>query len=346
MRVRVIALSAVLVLLFAGGTGAVYAYDQSQQKLIAPGVRVNGVAVGGLTPAQAEAKLSTALLKPLNRPVKVRYHARTFTLTPERAAIAIDIRGSVAKALERSRQGNVLTRSWRNVRGEALDEDLSAQISHSRPAIDALVARVARAINRPARDASVDLSTGKVDPTRSRAGLGVRTKTLAAAIEKTLLEPGNTRPVRVRTAVHKPKLSTEQLAAKYPAVIVVDRGKFKLTLYKHLKKAKTYSVAVGQIGLETPAGLYHVQNKAENPAWHVPLSAWAGSLAGKVIPAGDPGNPIKSRWMGIFDGAGIHGTSEDASIGSAASHGCIRMHIPDVEELYPQVPVGAPVYIA
>ena len=41
-----------------------------------------------------------------------------------------------------------------------------------------------------------------------------------------------------------------------------------------------------------------------------------------------------------------YGTDEDSSIGSAASHGCIRMHIPDVEELYPQVPVGAPVYIA
>ena len=78
----------------------------------------------------------------------------------------------------------------------------------------------------------------------------------------------------------------------------------------------------------------------------MPNSAWAGSLAGKVIPGGTPENPIKSRWMGIFDGAGIHGTSDDGSIGSAASHGCIRMHIPDVEELYDQVPVGAPVYIA
>ena len=50
--------------------------------------------------------------------------------------------------------------------------------------------------------------------------------------------------------------------------------------------------------------------------------------------------------MGIFAGAGIHGTDEIYSLGSAASHGCIRMAIPDVIELYDQVAVGTPVYIA
>jgi lipoprotein-anchoring transpeptidase ErfK/SrfK len=83
-----------------------------------------------------------------------------------------------------------------------------------------------------------------------------------------------------------------------------------------------------------------------NPAWSVPNSDWAGDLAGQVIPGGTPQNPLKARWMGIYNGAGIHGTDAAGSIGSAASHGCIRMLIPDVVELYDQVPVGAPVYIA
>ena len=66
--------------------------------------------------------------------------------------------------------------------------------------------------------------------------------------------------------------------------------------------------------------------------------------AGQDIPPG-PSNPIKARWMGIFEGAGIHGTEETYSLGSAASHGCVRMAIPDVEELYDQVEVGTPIYI-
>ncbi|MBV9916223.1 MAG: L,D-transpeptidase, partial [Solirubrobacterales bacterium] len=77
----------------------------------------------------------------------------------------------------------------------------------------------------------------------------------------------------------------------------------------------------------------------------VPNSAWAGSLAGQTIPPG-PQDPIKARWMGIYNGAGIHGTDELGSLGSAASHGCIRMSIPDVIDLYSQTPVGSPVYIA
>src|SRR3712207_5277521 len=88
------------------------------------------------------------------------------------------------------------------------------------------------------------------------------------------------------------------------------------------------------------------RSKAVNPAWNVPNSAWAGELAGRVIPGGVPENPLKARWLGIYDGAGIHGTDAVGSIGTNASHGCIRMLIPDVVELYDKVPVGAPVYIA
>ena len=151
----------------------------------------------------------------------------------------------------------------------------------------------------------------------------------------------------VHTKTTQPEVTRADLAEKYATIVVVNRGAFKLTLYKHLKLVKTYPIAVGQIGLETPAGLYDVQNKAVNPAWHVPDSAWAGDLAGKVIPGGAPTNPIKARWLGIYDGAGIHGTDATTARSAApprtAASGCT---IPDVEDLYERVPVGAPVYIA
>jgi lipoprotein-anchoring transpeptidase ErfK/SrfK len=195
------------------------------------------------------------------------------------------------------------------------------------------------------RDASVDLESGKVDPTPSRDGLDVRAARLRKNIRAELLDTGDTRIARVKTRVVEPKVTTEELAEKYPAVLIVNRGGFTLSFYKNLKLHKTYRVAIGQVGYDTPAGLYNIQNKAVNPSWHVPNSDWAGSLAGTVVPPG-PSNPIKARWMGIYDGAGIHGTDASGSIGTAASHGCIRMLIPDVVELYDQVPVGAPVYIA
>jgi lipoprotein-anchoring transpeptidase ErfK/SrfK len=345
MRRRSLALAVLTLAVLVAGTGAVYAFDRSHRDRIAQGIQVNGVALGGMTPAQAQRALRARLLAPLDRPVRVRYEGERFKLTPRDAAIGLDVAGSVRKALARSRQGDMFSRTWRELRGGRVDAQLAAHVSYSRPAIKRLVERVHAAVDKPAVDAKVDLSTGQVDPRPSKEGVRVRGKQLASRVERQLLEPGARKPIAVRTKVVEPKVTTQQLAAKYPAVIVVNRGAFQLTLYKHLQPVKTYPIAVGQVGLETPAGLYDVQNKAVDPDWHVPNSAWAGDLAGQVIPGGSPENPIKARWLGIYDGAGIHGTSDDASIGSAASHGCIRMHIPDVEELYPQVPVGAPVYI-
>jgi lipoprotein-anchoring transpeptidase ErfK/SrfK len=343
-RLVTVVLLAVGVLLI--GTGSLYAFDRSVKTKIADGVTVNGVDVGGLTPQRARAKLSSALLEPLDRPVSVRYQGRRFTLTPAEAQIAIDIDGSVDRALAASRAGNLLTRTWREVRGAQLNTKVDAKISWSRAAVRKLVRRVRAKLTIEPRDASVDLESGHVNPITSRDGRAVDVRGLRRNIQAELLDAGPTRIARVRTSVVQPKVTTKELSKKYPAILVVNRSAFKLTLYKDLKPAKTYGIAVGQIGLETPAGLYHIQNKAVNPAWHVPTSAWAGDLAGTVVPGGTPQNPLKARWLGIFDGAGIHGTDASSSIGSAASHGCIRMLIPDVIELYDQVPVGAPIYIA
>jgi lipoprotein-anchoring transpeptidase ErfK/SrfK len=88
-----------------------------------------------------------------------------------------------------------------------------------------------------------------------------------------------------------------------------------------------------------------VLDKQVNPTWYVPNSPWAGSLAGQVIPASDPRDPLKARLLDLGNGYAIHGTSEDWSIGSRASHGCIRMHVSDVIDLFGRVPVGTPVLI-
>ena len=347
MHRRSLALIAILVVALLAGAGGVYAYDQGKEGQIAEGIKVNGVDVGGLTASQARTKLRAALLDPLNRPVTARYEGKRYKLTPTQAQIGVDIDGSVQRALTRSREGDVLSRTWREVRGKPILTDLDAKVSYSKAAIRRLVKRIERDLAIEPVSASVDLEHGSVAPKPSKDGRAVRAARLRRDLERELLDSGSRRLVRVRTSVVEPEVSTEDLAKKYPAVLVVNRGAFKLTLYKNLKLAKTYGIAIGQVGLETPAGLYHIQNKAVNPAWTMPNSDWvAPKDRGKVVPGGTPENPLKARWLGIFDGAGIHGTDAESSIGTAASHGCVRMRIPDVIDLYDQVPVGAPIYIA
>jgi len=152
------------------------------------------------------------------------------------------------------------------------------------------------------------------------------------------------RAVAIPTKPVQPTVSTAALERRYGTFIMVSRETYSLRLFKRLKVVKTYRIAVGRAGLETPAGFYTIDDKQVNPSWHVPLSSWAGSLAGQIIPPG-PNDPIKARWLGFYNGAGIHGTEEISSLGTAASHGCIRMSIPDVEQLYPLVPLHTPIYV-
>jgi lipoprotein-anchoring transpeptidase ErfK/SrfK len=341
-----VAVALVLVVLI-GGAAAVWAYDASREDRIASGVTVGGVAVGGLEVAQARAKLERELVAPLREPVVVEARHRRFRLTAERARVRADLDAMVDEALARSRRGNVLARTWRELTGGEVRADVEPRISFSRAAVRRLVRRVARATEREPRDAKVDFSAGSLKKVASRYGIRMYDGSLRRRVEHALRQPDPAvRTVRVRLRKVHPKVTTAKLARRYPIVVTVDRGGFRLRLFKRLRLVKTYPIAVGQVGLETPAGLYSVQNKAVNPAWNVPNSAWAGELAGRVIPGGTPENPLKARWLGIFDGAGIHGTDQVGSIGTNASHGCIRMLIPDVIELYDQVPVGAPVYIA
>jgi len=334
------------VALAAGLAGATYAYDNAQADKIGKGVRVGGISLQGLTAAQAHAKLDRLILQPLERPIVVHHDRSTWRLGPHEAHVDVDVDAIVDHAMARSREGNVVSRTVRNLTGKSLDADLPPTVRFEDRAVVRMLDKIRKAIDRKPVDATATLGAGGISTTDSRTGLAVRATALHRQIKRAIVSSTADRTFVAQTRKLQPKVTNADLKDRLATAIVVNRNAFRLTLYKRLKPAKTYSIAVGQIGLETPAGLYHIQNKAVNPAWNVPNSSWAGSLAGQVIPGGAPNNPLKARWMGIFDGAGIHGTDAIGSIGTAASHGCIRMRIPDVIELYDQVPVGAPVYIA
>jgi len=125
--------------------------------------------------------------------------------------------------------------------------------------------------------------------------------------------------------------------------IIIDQSECKLYFYLNGKLKKIYPVAVGQPAWPTPNGTFYVSWMVKNPTWIPPDSPWAQGAV--PIPPG-PGNPVGTRWIGTSaPGVGMHGTPDDASVGSHASHGCIRMHMWDVEELYEWVTVGMPVII-
>ena len=339
-------IAAVVVLLLVGGSLALYSYDSGRDNQIAKGVTVAGIDVGGMSRDEATRVIQQRLADPLHRTLAVKAGGHTFHLSPERSGVTTDVGGMVAQAVSASREGNMLQRSWRDLTGGSVHEAVALKQSYNARAVRSFTRHIARRINRPAKDASISPSAAGLQAVASKEGYALQGNHLRGWIEHALVTPGVSRRIVAHTRIVQPAVTTDNLAQKNPWYIVVNRPRFQLTVYENLQPKKSYKIAVGQVGLETPAGLYHVQNKAENPDWHVPNSAWAGDLAGTVVKGTDPANPIKARWLGIFDGAGIHGTDALSSLGTAASHGCIRMAIPDVIEVYNEVPVGAPVFIA
>jgi lipoprotein-anchoring transpeptidase ErfK/SrfK len=345
MRSRTFIIVAALLGLLVLGAVGLYVYDSTRKDQIAEGVRVGGIEVGGLDRTAAEYKVHSELRGRLDEPIVVRHGRTTFRLSPRAAGATFDVRTMVDMAVQRSRRGDIFSRTWRDIRGRSLNEDIPAQVRYSRRVLTRFVDRVERKVDRQPVDAHLDFHASGFDKVPGKPGVVIDSRALHNDVEAAIM---GTRAADI--AVHarrtQPKVKLKDLAREYDTLLIIDRDGFKLRLYKRLKLAQTYSVAIGQAGYDTPPGLYRIEDKTVDPAWHVPQAAWAGDLAGQVIPGGAANNPLKARWLGFGSGRGIHGTANDSSIGSAASHGCIRMHVSDVVQLYERVPLNTPLYVA
>jgi lipoprotein-anchoring transpeptidase ErfK/SrfK len=340
-----IALAALVVLGLLLAVG-VWAYDDAQKDQIANGVKIGGVDVGGRSADDARRVIQKKVVAPLKQPVTVSYDGKDYTLSAKQLHETADVDGMVQEAIDRSRQGNILDRVTRYASGGDVNADLEPRVAYDKGAVKDFVNRLADEIDQDPVDASVVPSDGgtKLVKHAGQAGLAVDKARMTRQVDAAAQSRGGDQPVQATVKQTKPEVSTKDLPHAYARYIVINRESFTLRFFHNLRLQRSYTVAVGQQGLETPAGLYHAQDKQVDPSWHVPNSAWAGSLAGQVIPPG-PEDPLKARWIGIFNGAGIHGTDEVSSLGHAFSHGCVRMSIPDVIDLYDRVQVGDPIYI-
>jgi lipoprotein-anchoring transpeptidase ErfK/SrfK len=321
-----------------------YAWDSSRSDEIADGVTIGGVDVGGMNADEATRAVDNALVKPLRRKVTVTYDGVKYQLSAEKLGVDADVDGMVDRALEASQDGGLPTRVWRYATGGQVDVAISPQVSYSSKAIDEFIGKVAAEVNVEPADATIQPTSVSLQGVAGHDGITVDKSALRRRVESVVQRP-NHRSVSVPVDVVHPDVTKADLAQQYPTYLTVDESSFTVTLWKDLEPVKKYTVAVGQPAYPTPTGLYSIESKQVDPVWSVPNSPWAGELGGSTVAGGSAGNPLKARWMGITDGAGFHGTDEVSSLGTAASHGCVRMAVPDVIDLYNRVDVGTPVYI-
>jgi len=285
--------------------------------VIAPGVTIGGIPVGGMTGADAK----TAVLSVANQPVVVRVGKRIFRSSPSGIGAVPQIKFAIKRALEATA-------------GTSLPLTIAVRTAMTKT----YVAKLAKRFGHAPVDSVLSLRHNKPWLTKSVPGKTVdRARSVKLLV--TSLKANRKGPVKLIQKITLPSVTR----SNFGPVIIIHRGANRLYLYKGMKPWRVFGVATGQSSYPTPLGHTQIEVKAENPWWYPPSSPWAAGA--KPIRPG-PGNPLGTRWMGLgFDGVGIHGTPDSASIGYSASHGCIRMYIHDAEWLFNHVDVGTQVFI-
>jgi lipoprotein-anchoring transpeptidase ErfK/SrfK len=300
---------------------------------IAPGVTAAGVDLSGLTVDQAAQRLE-ALSDRLQRgSVLVEVADKQFKLRSSTAGVVFDPLTTAKRAVYAGRAA------------QGAPVEVALAVTHAQKTVQRFTDRVNRTIRRAPRDSRAIITLKRVRVTHSKTGRNINAAALAQRLGKALDDPRIERVFKIKVRKVKPTIDAKAARKTVSTVITIKQSTFTLRLFKHQKVVRTYKVAVGQPGYPTPNGRFSIQSKQIDPVWSVPNSPWAGELAGTTVGGGSAANPLKARWMGVSGSVGIHGTGQDYSIGTRASHGCIRMHVSDVKLLYRRVPLGTPVLI-
>jgi lipoprotein-anchoring transpeptidase ErfK/SrfK len=306
-----------LFVVLAGIASGAAAPSAKRAAIVPNGVSIGGVKVGGLTSEQARSAISWWY----NRRLRFVFSGKRWNVKPSVLGASVDSDWAVQQVLKATPRQYLSLRVnvdealiRRYVR--ALDARLSVQAENATATLAGL---------RPVVHAGKPGLKLNLLKTRQRieSALAVATRPVVRPVAKTVA-PSVTRKT-------------------FGAIVVIHRGSNQLHLYRGERPWRTFPVATGQAIYPTPTGSFTIVDKQRDPWWRPPNSDWAKGL--KPIPPG-PGNPLGTRWMGISaPGVGMHGTPDAASIGYSASHGCIRMQIPDAEWLFDHVRLGTPVFI-
>jgi lipoprotein-anchoring transpeptidase ErfK/SrfK len=293
--------------------------------VVTPGVFIAGVPVGGLTRAAAREAVLAQYVAPRRAKVALTFRGRTLAVDPVTVGYAADV--------DYALDGAMLFGRAKPVPPEGVDVPLRQKLDRKR--LRAVLALRAAKHDVPAKDASLSFNGANPVVSKPRVGIAIDLPKAATSVEQAIL-------VRDRPAYALPSKRVLPAVTSVGPAIIIERSRYRLTLWRAGKR-RTFGIAVGQPSFPTPSGTFQIVTKQRNPTWFPPDSPWAAGL-GPVPPGVD--NPLGTRWMGTSAPAiGIHGTPISSSIGTAASHGCIRMHIGDAEYLYDQIEVGSPVRI-
>jgi lipoprotein-anchoring transpeptidase ErfK/SrfK len=335
-RIAAVFLVALLATVSLGFTWAVVD-DYSARDVLPLGATIDGVKVGGMTRADAQKVVEEQVKGPLLQPASLVFESRTFTLDPK-DYVEVDVAGMLDEAAQPKLAATLPERVYHRVTETETGRSVARKMKIDEKRLTAWVSQTASAVASPATDCQVVIANSVPAITPSVPGRALETTTACAVVSKALLAGSKNVPLPVTLV---PAAKNEQNMGK---TIVVRRSSRRMWLFNGATLEVTYPIAVGMPGYPTPLGWWKIINKRYRPTWTNPHSAWSAGMP-EYIPPG-PSNPLGTRALDLSaSGIRFHGTRNIGSVGTAASHGCMRMYMKDIEALYPLVPVGTAVWI-
>lgn len=343
---RIAAVLLATILLALSGTMAwATVADYGSRGLVPNGVSVAGADLSGMTESEARLAIEEAVSTPLLRPLTVLADGKEFVFDP-RGNVDVDVDGMLAEAYSPRRTASFVARVRHDVGMTTLPLDVKPAYSVDPTGVAQWLAAVSAQIDRRAVNATLTVDGSTVVIRRSKTGRRTQRDEAVEAIQAAFeseqaLVASSDRRVEIPVKKLNPKVTEEQMGK----TIVVDLSERRIRLFDGAKLEKTYPCAIGTPSFPTPTGHFEIVLKRYMPTWVNPAPNGWGKDMPRSIPPG-PGNPLGTRAINLSaSGIRFHGTNNIGSVGTAASHGCMRMYRRDIEDLFERVNVGMQVYI-
>ena len=302
-----------------GAAVGAYAWDNSRSDEIAEGITIGGVDVSGMTGDEARKVVDAKLVEPLQKHVTVDFEGVKYKLSPERLEVSSMSTGWPIARSRRARRAAFRCGSSAMPPGRGRRRHLAAaQLLEQGPE---RVHRQGRGRGQPRPDRRLDRADGYLaQPGRGQDGVAVVEDKLRAKLESAVQSPTERRRAAGRAGEARRSRPTSWRRSIL-TYLTVNRSTFELTCGRtSSSRRRTRSRSAPRASTLRPASTTSRTRPSTRPGASPTPTGPRPRRHGR--PGGVPENLLKERWMGIFDGAGIHGTDDVASLGTAASHGC------------------------
>ena len=193
---------------------------------IAANVTAGGTDVSGLTLAEAAGKLYNTHSFNTGRPLSTHVAGHKYAVNPADLGFVFDVNKSARRAYNAGLKAHT----------EVVDVPLFITYDQAQ---GGRVREQGRGRDQAhPRDARVDIKLRSIGKIESEDGRAIDAKKLSASVGAALADPNKDRILKPSLKVVKPKVTTGGLSKAYGTIVTIDRGNFKLRLFKNLKLSK------------------------------------------------------------------------------------------------------------